>query len=131
MKTLYFGREAWRDPNFDVIAAKEWLGIMREKDTEIQQVLNKIARGKYSKILYEMDEFIKIFVGSKHASNPSCVLDFFKQFEAVVLFRVNLDRHGIDILRLMSENERWYLDPTLAQKLKSACIKQGLFVLEK
>ena len=126
MRTAYFGRTSWKDPDFCVIAAKKWFGVMSAGEIEVELVLNKVARGEYPKILVDMDEFIKCFMASKHSAAEIKVADFFESLVEFVLHQIALVSHSVEVVRLLSVNSRWRTDSTMLEKINSVCLEKGL-----
>ena len=126
MRTVYFGRTAWKDPDFCVLAAKKWFGVMSAGEIEVELVLNKVARGEYPKILVDMDEFLKCCMASKHSSNEKGVENFFKSLVESVLHQIAPECHGVDGVRQLSMNIRWEESEILTLKINSACLEKGL-----
>ena len=131
MKILYFGRDAWRDTNFDVKAAKHWFGLMSEGDSEVSAVLEKIARGEYPRISDDIDDFVKFFAGSKHAISSLKVAEFLEEIDVLVLHKINFRCHETEIIQMLIRNMRLKANQILFDRISLACIEKGLAVPSK
>ncbi len=66
MTKIYYGKQGWRNQDFDVIAADHWLRLVKINDPDVEVVLTKVALGDYQKITPRIDSFIKYLLTSKH-----------------------------------------------------------------
>ena len=49
-REIYYGADRWRDPKFDVVAARDWLAAIGSDDPNLLSMLSRVASGEYVNI---------------------------------------------------------------------------------
>lgn len=91
--------------------------MMPKGDPLVVNVLNDIANGLYNRILDQLDRFVKVLSRSKHAENCDLFPKFVLAMTDATLNCLDLQSHGIDVVKIILENQRWNEDEGLQSKL--------------
>ena len=49
-REIYYGADRWRDPKFDIVAARGWLAAVGSDDPNLLSMLSRVASGEYVNI---------------------------------------------------------------------------------
>lgn len=104
-REIFYGGGIWRDPNFDVTAAREWLVDVKEGDPILLEVLTKIASGCYHKINRKITDFVIELQRSKHSDNDEIMDKFFCGLIEDLIKRIDLEKVTLSGLSQMRKNK--------------------------
>jgi hypothetical protein len=104
-REIYYGTDRWRDPKFDVVAARDWLAAIVSDDPNLLAMLRRVAGGEYENINMKITEFVVDLQRSKHSDNDEVMSKFFKEIVEDLIQNLDLEKVTTEGLGFLEKNK--------------------------
>ena len=104
-REIYYGADRWRDPKFDIVAARGWLAAIGSDDPNLLTMLRRVAGGEYENINRKITEFIVELQRSKHSDNIEVMTLFFESLIRELIQSLKVEKITTEGLILLQLNK--------------------------
>jgi len=104
-REIYYGADCWRDPKFDVVAARDWLAAIGSDDPTLLTMISRVADGEYVNINKKISEFAVELQRSKHSDNGLVMSRFFKRLIQDLIQSLDLEKVTTEGLEFLKQNK--------------------------
>jgi hypothetical protein len=104
-REIYYGADRWRDPKFDVVAARDWLAAIASDDPNLLSMLSRVAEGEYVNINLKITEFVVELQRSKHSDNDAVMSQFYKDIVQDLIQNLDLEKVTTEGLGFLEKNK--------------------------
>ena len=104
-REIYYGADRWRDPKFDIVAARGWLAAIGSDDPNLVTTLRRVASGEYVNINMKITEFVVDLQRSKHSDNTEVMTIFFELIISELIQKLKLEKITTEGLILLQLNK--------------------------
>ena len=104
-REIYYGADRWRDPKFDIVAARGWLAAVGSDDPNLFTVLRRVAEGKYENINRKITDFVVDLQRSKHSDNIEVMTLFFESLIRELIQSLKVEKITTEGLILLQLNK--------------------------
>ena len=104
-REIYYGADRWRDPKFDIVAARHWLAVIGSDDPNLLTMISRVAGGEYVNINMKITEFVVDLQRSKHSDNDEVMSRFFKYLIQDLVQSLDIEKVITEGLELLEQNK--------------------------
>ena len=130
-REIYYGADCWRDPKFDVVAARGWLAAVGSDDPNLLSMLKRVSSGGYENINRRFTDFVVELQRNKHSDNDEVMLEFFKTIIADLISLLDLEKITTNGLRFLCENSALIDLPQVAARIKFIITERDNSIISK